>query len=215
MPFYNEKRSLRTLVLETLKYVETVIAVDDGSTDSSANEIKGVERVILLSIPQNLGKGNALNIGFRKSIELGFDCTITLDADLQHDPKCIPALLEKLRGHDLVIGNRLQDLKGMPVQRRASNFLTSRLLSLKTGLKILDSQSGYRAYRTGILPGILPDSSGFEAESEILVRAALRGLKFSYSSIPTIYGQEDSKMKALSAIRGFLKVLLKSYKLHL
>jgi len=143
IPFYNESKTINRLVLETLKYVSFVIAVDDGSTDGSADNMLISENVTLISYNKNRGKGYALRKGLEKGIENGFMKLITIDADFQHDPKEIPTLISGLINYDIIIGNRLNDLKGMPLQRRISNKITSFLLSIKTGQKILDSQCGH------------------------------------------------------------------------
>lgn len=207
IPFYNERNYIREIIERTLPYADKIILVDDGSTDGTAELVEESKRVILLKNKTNSGKGFALNQGFYKSIETGSSVTVTLDADLQHDPKCIPDFLSEIKNYDIVIGNRLSDLSAMPKQRILSNLLTSYFLSKKTGLKIFDSQSGFRAYRTEILHKIIPACSGFEAESEILVKASRNGCTLGFVNIPTIYAGEKSKMRAFQAISGFIKVL--------
>jgi hypothetical protein len=95
----------------------------------------------------------------------------------------------------------------MPIQRRMSNKITSFVLSKKTGQKILDSQCGFRAYSAKVLQEVKTVFDGFEAESEILVRSVRKEFKIGFVDIPTIYGKEKSKMKAIQAITGFVKVL--------
>ncbi len=208
IPFYNEEKSITGVFTRTLKFVDFIIAVNDGSTDNSVNAIKEFDNVILVNHPENFGKGKALKSGFEKSIELESSVTVTIDADGQHEPEFIPVFLEQIKTYDIVIGNRLHDMKEMPLHRRASNIITSKLLSLKTGLKILDSQSGYRAYRTDILNKIIPINQGFEAESEILIKAARNNLKIGHVNISTVYGNDDSKMRAIQAITGFIKTIM-------
>lgn len=209
IPFYNEEKTISQVVEKTLPFVDKIILVDDGSTDNTVKNIPSNEKVILIKNTQNRGKGYSLNQGFKKSFELNSKITLTLDADLQHDPNFIPYFLKKIVNYDIVIGNRMHSLKKMPIQRIMSNKITSFLMTLKTRQKILDSQSGYRAYKTEILPEILPFYNGFEAESEILVNAARKNYKIGFVDIPTIYGEEVSKMKALQTIIGFFKVMLK------
>lgn len=208
IPFYNEQNTIRNIIVNTLKYVDEVIAVNDGSNDSSVNELIGIERLTIIGNCTNLGKGYALSKGFIYSYDNKFDVTITLDADLQHDPTFIPAFLPLLDEFDIVIGNRLNDIKPMPYHRRFSNKITSALLSKKLNIKIEDSQCGYRAYKTRILPLIQTSSNGFEAESEIIVKAVRNNLRIGFVNIPAVYGNEKSKMKPVQAIIGFTKILL-------
>ncbi len=207
IPFFNEESTLKNVVENTLSFVDFVIAVNDGSTDNSAATVENFENVLLINHSANYGKGKALKSGFMKSIELESSVTVTIDADGQHKPEFIPDFLKQTETCDIVIGNRLHNMKDMPLHRRASNVITSKLLSLKTGIKILDSQSGFRAYRTKILNKLIPVNNGFEAESEILIKAARNNLKIGYVNIPAIYGNDDSKMRAVQAITGFIKTM--------
>ena len=209
VPFYNEKETLSILLTETLKYVDFVIAVNDGSTDDSYMSERNISNVKIVDLQKNFGKGKALSVAFEEAVKDGFELIVTLDADLQHDPKFIPDFLSALINYDIVIGNRLKNLKDMPLQRRISNKLTSYLLTKKTGQKIHDSQCGFRAFRSEVLIKIKTNYTGYEAESEILIKAARNGFKIGFIDIPTIYGTEKSKMKPGEAIIGFLKVLMR------
>lgn len=210
IPFFNEELHIQEVVNQVLNFVDLIILVNDGSTDNSLNLIPNNNSIILLHHNKNLGKGAALKSGFIKSIELNTKFVVTMDADFQHDSKIIPKFLSKLEQFDCVIGNRNFSKNKMPFHRKLSNFLTSKLLSVKTGYKILDSQSGFRAFRTNILSEILPVYSGFEAESEMIVKISKKKLKLGFLSIPTIYNDNVSKMKALPTILGFVKVILKT-----
>lgn len=207
IPFYNEEATIKEIIDKTLSYVDFVICIDDGSNDNALNLIPLNDKIIVLKNETNKGKGFSLRKGLEKSIELNSDYTITLDADFQHPPEYIPLFFQQLNEYDIVIGNRMEGLSQMPFQRILSNKLTSKLLSLKTGVKVLDSQCGYRAFKTGILGLILPSFNGYEAESEMIVKAAKRNLKIGFSNIPTIYGKEKSKMRPFQTIKGFIKVL--------
>lgn len=207
IPFYNESKTINRIVLETLKYVSFVIAVDDGSTDGSPDNIPITENVTLISYNVNRGKGYALRKGLEKGIEKGFLKLVTIDADSQHAPEEIPTLITGLINSDIVIGNRLNDLKGMPLQRRISNKLTSFLLSIKTGQKILDSQCGFRAYRAEVVKNITTVEDCYEAETEILIKASRGGYKIGFINITTIYGDKESKMMPIKTTFGFIKLL--------
>ncbi len=206
IPFFNEQNTLQEIISRTLLFCDTVIAVNDGSTDDFLKNIKINERIVLLSNRKNQGKGFATTRGMKKSIELNSDVTVIIDADLQHPPEYIPFLTEVLNSYDIAIGNRLGSMEKMPFLRILSNKLTSLLLSIKLKQVIADSQCGFRAYKTPILHDILPASYGYEAETEILIKAARKKYKIGFVQIPTIYGSEKSKMRSFQTIRGFLRV---------
>ena len=207
IPFYNEKETLNSVLDDTLKYVNSVIAVNDGSIDDNYQFESNKSNVKIIELDKNYGKGKALSVGFEEAILSGYQSVVTLDADLQHQPKYIPNLVNQLKSFDIVIGNRLKNIGSMPLKRRLSNRLTSFFLTIKTGQKIIDSQCGFRAYNIEVLKYIKTKYFGFEAESEILIKAAKKGYIIGFTDIPTIYGNEKSKMRPMEAIIGFLKVL--------
>ena len=207
IPFFNECRTIYQIVNNTLQYVDCVIAVDDGSTDDSSNKIPEGNNITLIKIKENRGKGFALREGLIEGVKKGFTQIITIDADLQHNPDEIPLLIRELINFDIVIGNRLNNIVNMPLHRKMSNKITSFLLSLKTGEKIIDSQCGFRAYRAEIIKNIKTIKNGYEAESEILIKASRKGYKIGFTDISTIYGNEESKMSPVKTTFNFIKVL--------
>jgi len=210
IPFYNEEKFIKKVVLQAISYVDFIIAVNDGSTDNSLKELPSDEKIILVNLNNNSGKGYAINCGVKEAVKVGADAIVTLDADMQHPPELIPHFFDKLRFSDVVIGNRMSDLSKMPFQRILSNKITSYLISKKIGVKIPDSQCGYRGYKLKSILDILPKSKGYEAETEIIIKAARKNLKFDFVSIPTIYGEENSKIKPIRTILAFCKTLLKN-----
>jgi glycosyltransferase involved in cell wall biosynthesis len=209
IPFYNEKHFILNVIIETLNYVNKIVAVNDGSEDGSEILIQDLENVNLLNFKSNYGKGKALQAGFDECVKNDFEIIVTIDSDNQHDPKFIPEFIDKLKDFDIVIGNRLANVKSMPLHRIFSNRITSFLMSLKTGQNIKDSQCGFRAYKKEVLQSVSTNSHGYEAESEILINSARKGFKIGFVNIPTIYGNEKSKMNPVKAILGFIRVLFK------
>jgi glycosyltransferase involved in cell wall biosynthesis len=207
IPFFNESRTIYRIISSTLQYVDCVIAVDDGSTDGSSNKIPEDKNIILIKIKDNTGKGFALREGLIEGVKKGYDQIVTIDADLQHNPDEIPLLIRELKHFDIVIGNRLNNIEIMPFHRKMSNKITSFLLSLKTGVKIIDSQCGFRAYRAEVIKNIITVKNGYEAESEILIKASRKGYKIGFTDISTIYANEESKMSPVKTTFNFIKVL--------
>jgi len=208
IPFYNEAKFINEIICETLKFVDYVIAVNDGSTDGFVINCEN-ENFEIISHSENQGKGIALRNGLTKASAMNFELVVTLDADFQHPPEFIPNFIEAIKNADVVVGNRMNSISSMPLSRKISNTLSSMLLSVKTSTVLKDTQNGFRIFRVKKIKQILPTYSGFEAESEMLVKVARAGLKIKFIDIPTIYNDNESKMKNVETIIGFLKVLMK------
>ncbi|KAA3601542.1 MAG: glycosyltransferase family 2 protein [Calditrichaeota bacterium] len=214
IPAFNSERTLEELlsrVSKILPYRDKILVVDDGSKDKTLEIAESFGAKTLLH-EKNFGKGEALKNGFSWAIKNDFDFVLTIDSDLQHLPEKIPNFLEcqEKTSSDLVVGSRMKDLQTMPMHRRASNTITSFLLSIRTGQKIEDSQSGFRLYSTKMLSKIELTTSRYELESEILIKAGIRNFKISFIEIPTIYGDEKSEIRALRDISNFVKIYFKS-----
>jgi len=209
IPFYNPENIFRKVIEDTLPYVEKLILVNDGSTQKINDLIVTDSKINLLEFEKNMGKGAALKRGINEALTFGSKFIITLDSDYQHEPRFIPLFLKALESSKFVIGKRNISFKQMPFMRVLSNTITSKVLSLKTKQKILDSQSGFRAFDASILPDILPATNGFEAESEMILLAAIKGIRISFVDISTRYDNQKSSIKALDVILKFIKVILK------
>ncbi|NUN70880.1 MAG: glycosyltransferase family 2 protein [Bacteroidetes bacterium] len=211
IPSYNASATLPLLLERVVRFVPagSVVVVNDGSTDGTG-AVAALKGVIVLHHAQNSGKGAALRTGFRYCVEQGFDAVITMDADLQHDPERIPAFIDAFTTgrYDIIIGSRMEETTGMPFHRWFSNTLTSLLVRLRTGAPIPDSQSGYRMIGRKVLETVSTRADGFEAETELLIRAAAAGFRFGAVPIPTIYAGEKSHMTHLSTTINFIRTLL-------
>lgn len=190
-----------------------VIVVDDGSIDNTA-EIAHLVGATALRHDKNCGKGTALQTGFdflKKQAQVEF--ILTLDADLQHQPEDIQKffITQQHTGADIVIGWRERAGTKMPLHRILSNTLTSALVSLKTGMKIRDSQCGFRLIRKRVLENIQLESHGYEAETELLIKAARLKFKIEFVPVNTVYGNEKSYMTHWVTTMNFIKVLLRKY----
>ena len=200
IPAYNEAPRIAPVIARVLEHLPDVLVVDDASTDDTAEAAAGAGALVLNLPPPNHGKGHALRHGFDYALAEGCDAVMTLDADGQHPPELIPRFLERLdAGADLVYGDRLQDLRGMPAERIFSNRVTTSLVSFLAGVRIADSQCGMRAVRRWVLEKAVTRADRFAAESEQLVRAARAGARLAAVPIPTLYPENaDSKMNVVA-----------------
>lgn len=211
IPAYNEARHIERVVKGCLKHLSAVYVVDDGSTDRSG-EIAREAGAIALRHSANLGKGAALKTGFARIMEEGrWDGVIVLDGDGQHDWEEIPRFLSCLERekHDIVLGNRMGDTRPMPFRRKATNCLSSRILSVLTGQRIEDSQCGFRLMRTEVLERLALRTTKFDTESEMLVQAGRKGFRLGNLRIATIYGAERSHVRPVVDTLRFLRVAAK------
>ena len=164
-----------------------LIVVDDGSPDGTAALAASLaDRSIRL--PANRGKGAALRAGFDEALRSDADVVVTLDADGQHDASYAPALIDALEGFDMVIGARLRAGSPMPLRRRMTNAMASMAISRVTGVRLHDTQSGYRAIRRRVLERVRAQGDGYEFETDFLIRAAHAGFRVRNALIPTVYG---------------------------
>ncbi len=215
IPAFNAGRTLDVLLarLESVVLPKNVLVVNDGSTDETLNIAIG-RGTKVISLEKNQGKGAALRKGFGLlKDDVDIDCIATIDADLQHKPEDLVQFERKRRetGADIVIGLRKRIGTEMPLHRRMSNAITSFLVSLRTGARVLDSQCGYRLIGRNVLEGVSMQSSGFEAETEFLIKAIRSGFTIQYVPIQTIYNGEVSHMSNWKTTMNFVKVLLQAY----
>jgi len=213
LPAYNAARHLTSVIADVEKYLpkEQIIVVDDGSVDDTKG-IAGEAGVVVVVHAVNQGKGAALVSGARKAIELGMDYIITLDADGQHDPAEIPKFAEHARktGAAIICGNRMDDRKDMPAIRVFANSTTSWFVSLRTGIKIPDSQNGYRMLKTDIFKTINFVTKRYDTESEILIKTAGIGGKIESIPVETIYGEETSSVHPFIDTLRFFRLVWRS-----
>jgi glycosyltransferase involved in cell wall biosynthesis len=205
IPAYQAAATLEVVVTQTAQHLP-VLVVDDGSTDDTGDVAMAAGAEVLREEP-NRGKGAALRRGFREALDRGIGTVVTLDADGQHDPSCIPAFLEAWRqsAAPLIIGQR--DFSRMPWSRRIANELGTAVFSWAVGRHIADNQSGYRLIGGPLLPLLLDSQeAGFEFEVEMITLAIRAGMDIDWVPIPTIYEDAGSHIQPIAHVANFLRV---------
>jgi len=214
IPSYNAERHLDGVITGVEQYLDTsrIIVVDDGSSDATA-EVARARGVVVLVHDPNQGKGAALDTGIRHAGNMGCAYAITLDADGQHRPEEIPRFIEHWTGTgaDIIVGNRLEDTRNMPRDRKWTNYFTSWVVSKLAGTTIPDSQNGYRMISTSLFASLGVKARRYEAESELLIRAGRAGARIDSVPIETIYADEVSSINKTRDTYRFFRMVVKSF----
>jgi len=205
IPAYRAASHIDAVVRQTAEHLNVVV-VDDGSDDGTGSvaDLAGAE---VLRQEPNQGKGAALRRGFKHALDVGAAAVVTLDADGQHDPTCVPAFVEAWRfgAAPLIIGRR--DFDQMPASRRIANELSTRVFSWAVGRRIHDNQSGYRLIAEPLLRHLLGSSeAGFEFEVEMITDAIRANLDIDWVPIPTIDADAGSHIQPVTHVTNFLRV---------
>ena len=191
IPARNEARTIREVASATLKEVDRVIVVDDGSTDETVQRLSDLD-VLIVSHPSARGKAAALASGFERALAEHADRVVTLDGDGQHSPADIPRLLEASRAHptDIVIGARIRQRHRQPPSRRFANQFADFWVGWASGQRVADSQTGFRVYPRALLDAVRPSTlkrHGFVYETAMLVDGARAGFPCVAVAIDSVY----------------------------
>jgi glycosyltransferase involved in cell wall biosynthesis len=197
IPCYFEERFIRDVATRVKAQLDTVLVVDDGSTDGTETNARasGAE-VIRHSV--NQGKGAAIKTGLKVLSERpGIEYALILDGDGQHAPEEIPRFLAagNAGNAQMFVGNRMSDVEKMPFVRKLTNWFMSSQISRVCGQPVPDSQCGFRMIHRDLLPAMVAiGTTKFDYETEMLVVASRRGCRIGAVPISTIYGDEKSKI---------------------
>lgn len=189
IPTYNNEKTLKRVIDGVLGYTREVIVVNDGSTDSTREILNSYPQLHIIHIPENKGKGNALKTGFRKAKKLGYHYAVTIDSDGQHYPDDLPVFVEALlyeKEDVLLIGNRNMAQDGIPKKSSFGNRFSNFWFWFETGIKLEDTQSGYRLYPLHKIPKKY-FTPKFEFEIEIIVRTAWRHVPVKNVPVKVLY----------------------------
>ncbi len=202
IPAHNEEKHIEKVIKETKKFAKNILVVDDGSKDKTSALAEKAGIVVLRHIV-NLGKGAALKTGCEFAIKKGAEKIVVLDADGQHDPKEIPEFVKALDNADIVFGYRRLN-RNMPFVLRYGNWFIFFMTKLLFGLKIVDTQCGYRAFTSNAYNKIKWNAVDYSMESEMVANVGKAHLKYSQIPIETIY---SDKYKGTTVIDGVRIVL--------
>lgn len=207
VPAYDEEKYIGNVLQKLLQVTKNIVVIDDGSSDSTSLIVNKLG-VICLHHPINLGKGAAMKTGcdyvFTKR---DAEAVIFMDSDDQHNIDELPLFMHALdEGFDVVLGYR-KERENMPRLRQIGNQFSSFVVWLLFGIMVKDIPSGYRAFTKFAYEKLRWESSGYEVETEIIVRIAATKLRYIEVPISTVYHDVNKGFSLIDGLVILIKLL--------
>ncbi len=211
IPTYNNLSSLKVLIEELKDSTTPVCIVNDGSTDGTTaylNQIKDQVPFDILHHSENKGKGKALITGFEWMNESDFTHAISMDSDGQHLIKDIPSFLSKIEEDPFAIwiGSRDLNQENVPNKSSFGNRFSNIWVWVQTGLRLPDTQSGFRSYPIQPILKKKYWSSKFEFEIEVLIRNYWSGTNIRPVPITVFYPHPSERVTHFRPFRDFTRI---------
>jgi glycosyltransferase involved in cell wall biosynthesis len=194
LPLYNEEETLAQVLEEVRRHTTAqMLVVNDGSTDGSARILeRTAPGVAVITHAQNEGYGQSLIDGFRYAVRHAFDVAVTIDCDLQHEPRLIPRFLEASAGFGIVSGSRYHpeapgEQDPAPPDRQELNAEITRIINDLTGYRLTDAWCGFKAYRAAGLARMDLHERSYGLPLQVWLQAARLGLTVTEIPVPRIY----------------------------
>ena len=219
LPVFNEVQYVDAVLDQVTRFSSSVLVVDDGSTDGTADLLDARNDILQIRHPQNRGYGAALHSAFRFARQQRYDVLVTIDCDGQHEPQRIPEFVRKCDRFDIVSGSRyLEDFAGdsaPPEARWRINQQITRALNQRLGLSLTDAFCGFKAYRVEALRNLDLSEPGYAMPLELWVQAVAAGLRIVELSVPRIYLDESRSFggsldDAQTRLRHYYQVIERS-----
>jgi len=210
VPTYNNAGTLKDVLNRISQFTSSIIVINDGSTDTTAEVLKQFENITIRSFKKNKGKGAALKSGFSLAKEQGYRYAITIDSDGQHFPEDIPLFVEKLATapDTIIIGSRNMEQEDIPGKSSFGNKFSNFWINVTTGFSLKDTQSGYRLYPLSIFDQIHFYSTKYEFEVEVLTRAAWAGYKIENIPVKVYYAPDELRVSHYRPFMDFFRISL-------
>lgn len=209
IPTYNNQKTLERVITKTLSFTNDIIIVNDGCTDDSVKILEKFPQLTQIHFHKNKGKGEALKAGFSQAILDDFQYAITIDSDGQHYPEDIPIFLEAIaeNPNSLLIGSRNMTHETVPKNSSFGNKFSNFWFWFETGIRLSDTQSGFRLYPLKAIKSIQLITTKFEFEIEIIVRLAWRGTHIENVPIRVLYDANE-RVSHFRPIKDFVRISL-------
>jgi len=208
VPTYNNAKTLAPLLEDLQKMNAYIIVVNDGSTDETQNIVDQFAGIHSISYSPNKGKGIALRRGFRAAVSQGYQYAISIDSDGQHFVRDIPSFLESLEKNPgaLIIGARNMDQSSVPGKSSFGHRFSNFWFKVETGIKLPDTQSGFRLYPVQRLQSMTFITRRFEFEIEVIVRSAWSGIPVISVPVSVYYAPPGERVSHFRPFTDFTRI---------
>ncbi len=208
VPTYNNEQTLAQVLRDIEQYTSNIVVVNDGSTDGTAVILEQFQHLNIVAYHPNRGKGHALKTGFRKAFELGYSHAITIDSDGQHYPSDLPAFIDAIEQQPeaLIIGARNLNQENVPGKSSFGNQFSNFWFWVETGIKLPDTQSGYRVYPLAQAGTMKYFTRKYELEIEAPVRIAWSGVPITYIPIQVYYPPAAERVSHFRPFKDFTRI---------
>lgn len=208
IPTYNNDHALGDVIDGVLQYTDQIIVVNDGSTDGTATILANYPQIKVHTFPQNQGKGKGLRVGFQLAVEAGYRYAITIDSDGQHKPKDLPVFMEAIQQqpNSLIVGARNMEQSSVPGTSSFGHKFSNFWYWVETGIKLEDTQSGYRLYPVELLKNFTWLTPKYEFEIEVLVRAAWGGIDVFSVPVEVYYAPPETRVSHFRKGADFTRI---------
>ena len=209
IPAYQDEKHIGDIVRRTRDQLDHVLVIDDGSSDQTAQRAREAGAEVIVH-SENRGKGEAIKTGLGHWVDQEVTWVTLLDSDGQHLPEEIDHFLSAARSATrptFFIGNRMNNLAGMPFIRRVVNRYMSRRISWVCGQTVPDTQCGYRMLNRHLIPELLGGGHRFDYETEVLIIASRKGYRIESVPITTVYTDQVSKIHPMRDAIRFFKLM--------
>lgn len=208
IPTYNNEKTLESVISGVLVHTREVIIVNDGSTDGTAEILSRFSNLKIISYTPNRGKGYAIRQGFKAAVGSGYDYAITIDSDGQHYPSDIETFVKTAAETpgSLIVGARTLDPSRMSKGSSFANNFSNFWYRFLTGVKLTDTQTGFRLYPLSQIKDMKFYTRKYEFELEILVRAAWRRINVTSAPIKVYYPPVQERISHFRPFRDFARI---------
>lgn len=215
IPTYNNATSIKAVIDGVLEYTSNIVIVNDGSTDNTLAilaeyPVEEYPDLHIVHHPKNMGKGMALRTGFKAAYAHGYQYAIAIDSDGQHYPDDLHLFIEQIEIHPkaIIIGARNLDQPNVPGKSTVGNRASSFWFWVVTGIKLSDTQSGYRLYPLAPINTISFITRKYEFEIEVMVRSFWKGVNVVSIPIKVFYPPAEERITHFRPFKDVTRITL-------